>query len=286
MAFSFLLHGLALLPLAFAGTSAGAPGDEPALMVELLRAAPAPTDATEPGVDLPSIDEPPPVEASEIASAMIELPTPVEPPPIEASEIASAKVELPTPTEPPPVEIAEIASTKIELPAPNEPPPLDLTEVKPPTPPKEKPRPQVQPTAKPQPPMPAKAAPARAAQKPAVTQAASPPDTGIDQATQTAAAAALPAIVFEHHPRFRVPPRPATYPPRSIELGHQGEALVRVRLDTSGSAVEIVLWRTTGHEMLDKAAMTAVRGWHFMPAMRNGHAVAAWVEIPVRFHLR
>lgn len=264
MAFSFLLHGLALLPLAFAGSSASAPGDEP-LMVELIRAAPGPTNATEPGIDLPSIDEPPPVEASEIASATVELPTPVEPPPVEASEIAPATVELP---------------------APDEPPPLDTAEVKPPTPPKEQPKPQTQPMVKPPPPTQAKAAPARAAQKPAVTQTASPPDTGTDQATQTAAAAALPAIVFEHHPRFRVPPRPATYPPRSIELGHQGEALVRVRLDTSGSAVEIVLWRTTGHEMLDKAAMTAVRGWHFMPAMRNGHAVAAWVEIPVRFHLR
>jgi protein TonB len=254
MALSLLLHGSALVPLAFAG-AVGAPGDEPALVVEIIRAAPAPANATEPGIDLPSNDEPPPIEASEIAGATVELPTPVEPPPIEASEIAPAKIELP---------------------APNEPPPLDIAEIKPPTPPKEQPKPPAR----------AKAAPTRAAQKPAVTQTASPPGIGTDQATQTAAAAALPAIVFEHHPRFRVPPRPATYPPRSIELGHQGEALVRVRLDTSGSAVEIVLWRTTGHEMLDQAALAAVRGWHFMPAMRNGHAIAAWVEIPVRFHLR
>jgi protein TonB len=118
-----------------------------------------------------------------------------------------------------------------------------------------------------------------------VTQTVSPPDAGTNQITQTAAAPQS-MIVWEHHPRFRTPPRPAVYPPRAIELGHQGEALVRVRLDTAGAAVEIVLWRGTGHELLDKAALAAVRGWQFMPAVRNGHTVAAWVEIPVRFRLR
>ena len=61
---------------------------------------------------------------------------------------------------------------------------------------------------------------------------------------------------------------------------------MRVRLEPSGEAAEILLWRGTGHEMLDKAALAAVRGWQFLPAMREGRAVAAWVEIPVRFHLR
>jgi protein TonB len=38
--------------------------------------------------------------------------------------------------------------------------------------------------------------------------------------------------------------------------------------------------------MLDRAAVAAVRGWHFLPAVRDGRPVSAWVEIPVRFHLR
>ena len=61
---------------------------------------------------------------------------------------------------------------------------------------------------------------------------------------------------------------------------------MRVRLDPDGTAAEILLWRGTGFELLDRAALVAVRGWRFMPAMRDGRAVAAWVEIPVRFHLR
>ena len=62
--------------------------------------------------------------------------------------------------------------------------------------------------------------------------------------------------------------------------------MVRVRLDPDGSAVEIVLFRGSGFELLDRAALAAVRGWHFLPAVRDGRPVAAWVEIPVRFHLR
>jgi len=237
MALSFALHGLALVPLLFAGASGSGPVEEPALMVELsMVAAPAPAPAT---IDLPMPDQPPPVEAGELAPSTVDLPSPDEPPPLDTADLK--------PIDPPP------------------PPP---------------PRPQAAPAPQ------AKPAPPRPAARPAVTQTVSPPDAGNAEITQTAAAAPQSMIVWEHHPRFRTPPRPAIYPPRAIELGHQGEALVRVRLAPDGSAVEILLHRGTGHELLDKAALAAVRGWQFMPAIRNGHAVAAWVEIPVRFHLR
>jgi protein TonB len=238
MALSFALHGLALVPLLLAGASGGAPSEEPALLVELSLAAPAPT--SESAIDIPTSDPPPPVDASEIAPTAVELPPPDEPPPIDTA---------------------------------------DLKPIDPPPPPNPQPKPQAAPTPQ------AKPAPPRPAPRPAVTQTATAPDAGTAQITRTATAPQS-AIVWEHHPRFRVPPRPAVYPPRAIELGHQGEALVRVRLQPDGSAAEIVLWRGSGFDLLDKAALAAVRGWQFMPAMRNGHAVAAWVEIPVRFHLR
>jgi protein TonB len=113
-------------------------------------------------------------------------------------------------------------------------------------------------------------------------------DFGTAAEAQQAAAGflAAPAIVWEGKPRYRHPPTPAVYPPRAIELNQQGEAVVRVRLDPDGSAVEIVLFRGSGFELLDRAALAAVRGWHFLPAVRDGRPVAAWVEIPVRFHLR
>jgi protein TonB len=107
-------------------------------------------------------------------------------------------------------------------------------------------------------------------------------------AAQQAAAGFLPtpAVVWEGKPRYRHPPTPPVYPPRAVELNQQGEVLVRVRLDPEGTAVEVVLHRPSGHQMLDRAAIAAVRSWHFLPATRDGRPVSAWVEIPVRFHLR
>lgn len=161
---------------------------------------------------------------------------------------------------------------KLDLPPPDEPPPPTAAEMKPVAPPK------------PKPPAPKPAAAARPMAQAAVTKAPSP-DLGNASVTQQHAASSS-LVVFEGKPRFRIPPTPAVYPPRSIELGQQGEVLVRVRLQPDGAAAEIVVWRSSNFPLLDRAALTAVRGWHFLPALRDGRPVAAWVEIPIRFHLR
>jgi protein TonB len=264
MALSFALHGAVLVPLLLTGTSGNATRSEPAFMVEILRAAPAPTGTPEPAVDLPAVDEAPPVDSAEVVPPNPELPTPAD--------------------APPPVDVSEVGPMKVDLPPPDEPPPLKSADVKPVEPPKPKPQPPHPPQVRPQPTAPPKPASAHAPSTAAVTQTVSSPDTGIDQVTQTAAAA--PAIVFSQSPRFRVPPKPAPYPPRAQELGQQGEVRVRVRLNPDGSIAEIVLHRSSGYELLDKSALASVPGWQFAPEMRNGRAVAAWVEFPVRFHLR
>ncbi|UYN94540.1 MAG: energy transducer TonB [Enhydrobacter sp.] len=286
MALSLALHGAALLPLLLAGLAGGAATDA-ALYVELTLAAPAPSvvdrDDGPAGEETPPAS--PPTETSSAES--IDLPPPDQPPPLDTAQLLPS---LPPPQAAPEPEI------KIELPPPDEPPPLNTADLKPVDPPKQEavqktPPPEIPPT----PVKPPDRAPVRAAAKPAarpggraapVTQTSAAPDSGDAQATQAMAAAQEPAIVFEGKPRFRVPPRPAAYPPRAVELGQQGETLIRVRLDPDGSAAEIVLWRGSGFELLDRAAITAVRGWQFLPAIRGGRAVAAWVEIPVRFHLR
>ena len=257
VALSLALHGLAIVPLLFAGMSgSSANDDQPALMVELSLAAPIAgpaaeadqTDTAEPQQqpDLPT----PPVDHAEAT------PTPEPEPPPPPQEVAAAEPEI-----------------KLELPPPDEPPPPTAAEMKPVEPPKPKP-PQSKPAAAPRP-----------ATQAAVTKAPSP-DAGNASLTQQQAAASSSLIVFEGRPRYRIPPTPAVYPPRSIELGQQGEVLVRVRLEPDGAAAEIVLWRSSSFPLLDRAALSAVRGWHFLPAIRDGRPVAAWVEIPVRFHLR
>lgn len=250
MALSFALHGLAIVPLLLAGIAGSSASDAPALMVELALAAPTPGPASE-------------AEAKESS----EPPQPPEPE-TPAVSVEHAAAALPPP-EPQP-EIALEPEIKVELPPPQEVPPVKAAELKPVEPPKPK-----QPAARPPAPRPNAAS--------AWTHAPVP-DAGNANSTQQASAAA--AIVFEGKPRYRIPPTPPVYPQRSVELNQQGEALVRVRLDPDGSAAEILLWRGSGFPLLDRAALAAVRGWHFLPAVRDGRPVAAWVEIPVRFHLR
>lgn len=252
MALSLALHGLALVPLMLAGMAGSSASDEPAFMVELSLAAPTQGPVSEP-------------EAEESAE-------PRQPPEPEtpAASIEQAAASLPPP-EPQP-EIVLEAEIRVELPPPQEVPAVQAAELKPADPPKPKPRP---PAARPPAPRPNAAS--------AWTHAPAP-DTG--NAGMTRQASASSAIVFDGKPRYRLPPTPPAYPQRSIELNQQGEALVRVRLDPDGSVAEILLWRSSGFPRLDRAALAAVRGWHFLPAVRDGRPVAAWVEIPVRFHLR
>ncbi len=257
VALSLALHGLAIVPLLLAGVSgSSANDDEPALMVELSLAAPTAGPAAE-------ADQP---ESTPQPQQQPEPPTP----PVEATEVTPP----PEPEPPPPQEVAAAEpEIKVELPPPDEPPPPTAAEMKPVEPPK------------PKPPQPKPAAAPRPTAQVAVTKAPSP-DAGNASITQQQASDSSSLIVFEGKPRYRVPPTPAVYPPRSIELGQQGEVLVRVRLQPDGAAAEIVLWRSSNYPLLDRSALAAVRGWHFLPAMRDGRPVAAWVEIPVRFHLR
>jgi TonB family protein len=76
---------------------------------------------------------------------------------------------------------------------------------------------------------------------------------------------------------------PPDYPPRARRRGLEGEVLIRARVHPDGECGELVLQQSSGHALLDQAAMEAVRMWRFRPARRGDERVARWVEIPVRF---
>ena len=59
--------------------------------------------------------------------------------------------------------------------------------------------------------------------------------------------------------------------------------MLSVRVSPQGSADTVTIHSSSGHGTLDKAAMKAVRRWRFIPAQRNGQAVAMTVQVPVTF---
>lgn len=79
--------------------------------------------------------------------------------------------------------------------------------------------------------------------------------------------------------------RPPVYPHRARRLGWQGRVVVRVRVDPRGRVEAVRLGQSSGHGVLDRAALKAVRNWRFSPATRGATPVAAWVDVPVRFRL-
>lgn len=76
------------------------------------------------------------------------------------------------------------------------------------------------------------------------------------------------------------------YPVESRRLREQGTVTIRVLVSPEGSVQEIKLADSSGHSRLDKAALSAVRGWRFAPAKQAGKPVAAWVIVPIPFILQ
>lgn len=105
--------------------------------------------------------------------------------------------------------------------------------------------------------------------------------------TPAAAPAPAPEPVLEP-PRFNAaylsnPPPP--YPLAARRRGVEGTVLVRAEVSTGGECLRAELKRSSGSDMLDQAAVEAVRKWRFVPAKRGSQTVVAWVEVPITFRL-
>lgn len=79
-------------------------------------------------------------------------------------------------------------------------------------------------------------------------------------------------------------PKPA-YPRIALRRGIEGLVLLHVDVDERGYPVDIQIRKSAGFKPLDIAALRAVRRWRFLPAQRNGVAVRASIEVPVRFRI-
>ncbi len=79
-------------------------------------------------------------------------------------------------------------------------------------------------------------------------------------------------------------PDPA-YPSRERRLGIEGAVLLLVRVDPEGAVGGVELLETSGAAALDRAAMDAVRGWRFSPALEEGTAVEDALRLRITFSL-
>ena len=78
---------------------------------------------------------------------------------------------------------------------------------------------------------------------------------------------------------------PPSYPESSRLAHEEGVVTLLVDVGNSGNPTSVRLRESSGYSGLDQAAVRAVRGWKFRPAMMGGMAVASSVSIPVRFEI-
>ena len=98
---------------------------------------------------------------------------------------------------------------------------------------------------------------------------------------------ATPQISYRAHP---VPdptfPHVANlYPPVAILNRQQGTVHLRLLVLPSGQVGDVNLVKSSGYPQLDAAALVEAGNWRYLPAVRDGQAVSAEVDVAIRFKL-
>ncbi|GAB4345387.1 MAG: hypothetical protein Kow0089_22420 [Desulfobulbaceae bacterium] len=107
-------------------------------------------------------------------------------------------------------------------------------------------------------------------------------DPGTDSTTMEEAAET--AVVVLARPLYRSNPPPA-YPERARRKRQEGTVLLEVVVRADGSVESLRVEQGSGHRLLDRAALAAVRNWTFEPGRQAGVPVTMTVQVPVRFEL-
>jgi len=78
---------------------------------------------------------------------------------------------------------------------------------------------------------------------------------------------------------------PPGYPLAARRRGIEGRVMVRAEVLADGTCNRVELKKTSGYDLLDQAALEAVKKWRFVPARRGSQSITAWVEVPITFKL-
>lgn len=85
-------------------------------------------------------------------------------------------------------------------------------------------------------------------------------------------------------PNYGINPLPK-YPLLAREKGYEGTVYLRVLVRVDGRVERLAVDRSSGYEILDRAAVDSVKEWAFFPAKKGGKSVQSWVLLPVKFAL-
>lgn len=90
--------------------------------------------------------------------------------------------------------------------------------------------------------------------------------------------------IFEAKPDYLKNPAPE-YPESARRRGYQGIVFLLVGIDQHGSVKHVKVKESSGHALLDQAAVKAVRTWKFHPGKVGILHIESSVQVPIRFNL-
>jgi len=79
---------------------------------------------------------------------------------------------------------------------------------------------------------------------------------------------------------------PPAYPPTAERRGWTGTVVLLIDVAADGTVTAVRIESSSGHTILDEAAIRAVKLWRFAPALTAGLPTAATVRKPIRFGAR
>lgn len=80
--------------------------------------------------------------------------------------------------------------------------------------------------------------------------------------------------------------RQPEYPPMARRRGYSGTVMLKVLVDAQGRVADLTVEQSSGHRILDRAALKAVRQWLFSPAIEDAIPISMWVSVPITFRLQ
>lgn len=79
---------------------------------------------------------------------------------------------------------------------------------------------------------------------------------------------------------------PPQYPYQAQQRGWEGVVVLKALIKAEGRPDRVLIAKTSGHRVLDRAALKAVEKWKFVPGRVGNITVSSWIKIPIRFELQ
>jgi protein TonB len=91
--------------------------------------------------------------------------------------------------------------------------------------------------------------------------------------------------IIQAVPDYVVNPKPR-YPRLAVSRSQEGTVILWVEVLPDGSVGEVEIFKSSGHTILDRSALRAVRKWQFKAGTKMGRPITMKVKVPVVFRLK